>query len=67
MTKECPFVGTNDRIYLRDVLDHIVRMEEKLQVSRDMMNYVSSTCLARVSIDAAEASNGMNHTMKQFG
>ena len=47
--------------------DQIVRMEEKLQISREILSYVSTTYLARISIEAAEASNKMNRMMKRYG
>ena len=47
--------------------DEVVRLDEKLQMTRETLNYVSSTYLAKVSNEAAAVSNRMSALMKRFG
>ncbi len=49
-TKELAFVSRGIKLYLRDVLDNIQKMEEKLTVSKEMLNNLHATYLARISI-----------------
>jgi len=54
------------KIYLRDVLDHLLSMEQRLDVSKEMLNNLHQTYLSRVSLEMAEASNQVNYLMKKF-
>jgi magnesium transporter len=67
INKDYALVTKNTKVYLRDVMDHTLRMEEKLRVTQEILNYTSATYLARVSIEAAESANQMNAIMKRFG
>ncbi|KAH3744227.1 Mg2+ transporter protein [Pelomyxa schiedti] len=60
-------VGAYVKLYVRDVLDHVVRMLEKLKICNSLLDSVSQTYVAKVSIAVAELSNAANATMKAFG
>ncbi|PRP79549.1 hypothetical protein PROFUN_12782 [Planoprotostelium fungivorum] len=65
--KKHPLIGKEMRIYLRDVLDHAIKMEEKLHNSKEMVNNLHSTYLARISVEVADYSNQVNKIVKKFG
>eukprot|EP00474_Spongospora_subterranea_P010559 CRZ11017.1 hypothetical protein [Spongospora subterranea] len=52
--------------YFRDVLDHVLTMIQKLELSQDLLNSLQSTYLAKVSIEVAKASNNINLVMKNI-
>jgi len=60
------FLTKDIKLYFSDVLDNIVRMEEKLSLSKETLNNAHTTYLARVSVEVAEASNEVNFIMKKF-
>jgi len=66
-TKDIPLVTKDTKVYLRDVLDKYNRMEESLLLTKDTLNNLHATYLARISIEVAEASNKVNEIMKTFG
>jgi len=65
-TKDIPLVTKDTKVYLRDVLDKYNRMEESLLLTKDTLNNLHATYLARISIEVAEASNKVNEIMKNF-
>jgi len=65
-TKDYHLITKEIKIYLNDVKDNIMRMDEKISVSKDTLNNLHQTYLARISIEVAEASNQVNGVMKTF-
>lgn len=65
--REDPLIHNTVKIYLRDVLDHVVRMIEKLKITNSLLDSVNQTYLAKVSIAVSKASNDANSIMKAFG
>lgn len=55
--REMPFLRRPTQLYLRDVLDNVVRMLEKIEVTRETLMNAQSNYLA-------QASNRMNAVMK---
>jgi Mg2+ and Co2+ transporter CorA len=43
-------VENSTKAYIRDVLDHVLRQEEKLKIAKDMLENLHSTYLAKLSI-----------------
>jgi magnesium transporter len=54
---EVPFIRENTRIYLRDVLDHIIRTVEMIEIYRDLV-------LGARDIYLSSISNNLNQIMK---
>jgi len=54
------------KLYMRDILDHIVLMLQQLQHAENVLNNVSSTYLALISIKMSESSHKLNEVMKRF-
>lgn len=52
--------------YFRDVYDHVVMMVQKLDVANELLTSLEATCLARASIEVADAANNANSVMKKF-
>ncbi len=48
--KQHNFVSEDTKVYLRDVLDHCISMEQRLEMAKDILNNTHSTFLARVSL-----------------
>jgi Mg2+ and Co2+ transporter CorA len=44
------FISNDIKFYLRDVLDHLINMENRLEVSKEMLNNLHQTYLSRVSL-----------------
>jgi len=55
------------KFYIKNVLDHVIRMEQKLKLSRTLLTELSTTYMAKVNIELAEASQRVNLTMRKFG
>ena len=62
MTKNC----ANLEVYLRDVLDHVIVMVEKLTVSGDILNHLGNLYLTRLTLEVSQTSANMNKTMNRF-
>jgi len=65
--KTSAFIEPTTKIYLRDVMDHIVLMIERLDMASEMLNNTSSTYLTILSIEIAATDQKMNEIMKCFG
>eukprot|EP01118_Nematostelium_gracile_P016156 TRINITY_DN662_c0_g1_i1.p1 TRINITY_DN662_c0_g1~~TRINITY_DN662_c0_g1_i1.p1 ORF type:complete len:412 (-),score=104.80 TRINITY_DN662_c0_g1_i1:227-1462(-) len=65
-SKPDKFISEEIKIYFRDVLDLLLSMEQKVEVSKEMLINLHQTYLARVSLEMAEASNAVNAIMKKF-
>jgi len=52
--------------YLRDVYDHVVIMLQQLESAAELLASLQGTYLSNVSIEVAEASNGVNVQMKML-
>jgi len=61
------FVDPSTKIYLRDVLDHIVMMIQKLDMTNEMLTTTSSTYLTMISIEMAATDSSRNNVTKCFG
>mmetsp|Transcript_16893 Transcript_16893/g.43112 ORF Transcript_16893/g.43112 Transcript_16893/m.43112 type:complete len:522 (+) Transcript_16893:66-1631(+) len=66
MRENIPFVSLLCQLYLRNVYDQLTLMLQTLSFASDTLNNLTSTYLARVSIEVALASNQMNDVMKKF-
>lgn len=53
-------------VYMRDILDHIKRMEQFLRLTAEHISTISDTYVARLSIDMTTTSNVMNASMQRF-
>jgi Mg2+ and Co2+ transporter CorA len=60
------FLSADTRLYLRDVLDHLVSSIQKVDMCRDILNQAHQNYLARVSIAVAESANETNERMKRL-
>lgn len=49
-TKNHHFITNEIQIYMRDVLDHLLAMEQRLEVTKEVLNNLHQTYLARVSL-----------------
>jgi magnesium transporter len=54
---EVPFIRESTRIYLRDVLDHLIRAVETIELYRDLVVGVRDIYMSSIS-------NNLNHIMK---
>eukprot|EP00455_Lapot_gusevi_P021612 TRINITY_DN2264_c0_g1_i4.p1 TRINITY_DN2264_c0_g1~~TRINITY_DN2264_c0_g1_i4.p1 ORF type:complete len:196 (+),score=43.96 TRINITY_DN2264_c0_g1_i4:94-681(+) len=52
--------------YLRDVLDHVVVMLQKLDLAREVLDTLQNAYMAKVSIAMAESANYTNHSMQKL-
>jgi len=59
-------VSKHVNIYLQNVVDHVVRSNQKLKLSREALRSLNSVYLAKVSIELAVASNEMNVVMRRL-
>lgn len=53
-------------VYLQNVVDHVVRSNQKLKLARETLRSLNSVYLAKVSIELAVASNEMNVVMRRL-
>lgn len=53
-------------IYFQNVVDHVVRSNQKLKLARETLRSLNSVYLAKVSIELAVASNEMNVVMRRL-
>jgi len=65
-SKSDDFITDDIKFYLRDVLDHLLNMEQRLDVSKEMLNNLHQTYLSRISLEMAEAGTQVNYLMKKF-
>jgi hypothetical protein len=59
-------MGEQTRLYLRDVLDHVLCLFDDIEMAKEQLTHLTNTYLARVSIQMAEVSNQLNGIMKKF-
>jgi len=65
-SKQYTFITEDIKVYFRDVMDHCVSMEQRLDISKEILNSVHNTYLARISLEVTKASNNVNFVMKKF-
>jgi magnesium transporter len=59
-------MGHQTRLYLRDVLDHILCLFDDVEMAKEQLTHLTHTYVARVSIGMARDSNQLNDIMKKF-
>lgn len=52
--------------YLRDVIDHVIRMLEKISVTNDLLSNIGAMYHTKVSIEMGKHSEEMNETINRF-
>jgi Mg2+ and Co2+ transporter CorA len=52
------------KVYIRDVLDHVLRQEEKLKIAKDLLDNMHSNYLAKLSIGLK--TNGIFNEKAEF-
>ena len=52
--------------YMRDVMDDVSSMLERMTVSSEVLNHLDNTYLTRLSLEVAQSGEVMNATMKKF-
>jgi len=55
------------KLYLRDVYDSVVRVEERLQITKETLHNMHSTYLAKLHNEVAHFSNDINEVLKKMG
>jgi len=63
---DLPHVAPELRLYMRDALDHLNIMLEKLTFAKEMLLSSQSTYLAQISIEVALSSNRMSTTVNKL-
>eukprot|EP01113_Clastostelium_recurvatum_P021380 TRINITY_DN2532_c0_g1_i3.p1 TRINITY_DN2532_c0_g1~~TRINITY_DN2532_c0_g1_i3.p1 ORF type:complete len:575 (-),score=119.86 TRINITY_DN2532_c0_g1_i3:22-1746(-) len=59
-------ISRSTRIYMLNVQDHVLRMDQKLKLARNLLSELNSTYMAKISIELSEASNRVNIIMRKF-
>ena len=69
----CSQLKKNERLmtesvgaYMRDVMDDVSSMLERMNVSAEVLNHLDNTYLTRLSLEVAQSGEVMNDTMKKF-
>lgn len=65
-TRDLMLITPEVKIYLRDALDHVNIMIEKLNFTKEMLLSAHSNYLAQVSIEVAQMSNKMNNMVNKL-
>lgn len=60
------FVSVQMRAYLRDVHDHVILLQQKLELAAETLNTLQGVHLGMVSLEVAVGANEMNHIIKRF-
>eukprot|EP01111_Echinosteliopsis_oligospora_P011711 TRINITY_DN3925_c0_g1_i1.p1 TRINITY_DN3925_c0_g1~~TRINITY_DN3925_c0_g1_i1.p1 ORF type:complete len:307 (+),score=34.87 TRINITY_DN3925_c0_g1_i1:378-1298(+) len=60
-------VSSNVAVYMQNVVDHVLRCNQKLKLARETLGSLNSVYLAKVSIELATVSNEMNVVMRALG
>jgi magnesium transporter len=67
ITTSSSLIGANVRIYMRDVLDHLLSCIERLESSKDTLTHTHSNYLTKVQLSIAQASRGRTDAMNKIG
>jgi len=65
-TRNLPHVASELKLYMRDALDHLNIMLEKLTFAKEMLLSSQNTYLAQISIEVALSSQKMNSTVNKL-
>jgi len=64
--RDYPNTTPDIKVYLRDVQDGVLRLDERLSAAKETLTNLHNTYLARISIEQAIRANEVNSVMKLF-
>eukprot|EP01113_Clastostelium_recurvatum_P007319 TRINITY_DN13402_c0_g1_i1.p1 TRINITY_DN13402_c0_g1~~TRINITY_DN13402_c0_g1_i1.p1 ORF type:complete len:481 (+),score=137.04 TRINITY_DN13402_c0_g1_i1:42-1484(+) len=65
MREDAPIIKDN-RIYVQNVFDHVLRMFQKLKLGRQLLGSLNGVYMAKVNLELSLASNDVNIIMRKF-
>eukprot|EP01112_Ceratiomyxa_fruticulosa_P009657 TRINITY_DN2528_c1_g1_i1.p1 TRINITY_DN2528_c1_g1~~TRINITY_DN2528_c1_g1_i1.p1 ORF type:complete len:473 (-),score=69.92 TRINITY_DN2528_c1_g1_i1:126-1544(-) len=67
LTREDSPISKNNKIYMQNVFDHLLRIHQKLKLARETLGSLNNIYMAKVNLELTVSSNQVNVVMRKFG
>jgi len=63
---DTPLLSKVTKRFLRNVVDHVIRLNQKMKLTKEVIHSLNATYMTKISVEMAMVSNDINITMRRF-